>query len=77
MATVELLNVCNFLDLQCALRPVSVVAPDCERIIEALLLSCGFTEVGTLSSSLAQALDTFKCQVHVVVYYIILHTLYM
>ena len=42
--------------LQCALRPVSVVAPDCVRISEALLLSYGFTEAGTLSWSLGSSI---------------------
>ena len=58
-----------FLYFQCALRPVGVVAPDCARISEALLLSYGFTEAATLSSSLTRALDTFTCQVHTTVVY--------
>ena len=58
-----------FLYLQCGLRSVGVIAPDCAHISEALLLSYGFTEAATLSSSLARALDTFKCQVHTTVVY--------
>ena len=45
-----------------------MVAPDCVRIGEALLLSCGFTEANTLSWSLAQVLDSLKCQVDTAVY---------
>lgn len=50
--------------LQRVLRPVSVIAPDCVRISEALLLSYGFTEAATLSWSLAQSLDCLKYQVN-------------
>ena len=49
-----------------------IIAPDCARIGEALLLSHGFTEASTLSQNLANVLDCLQCQVHV---HIIMYTL--
>ena len=47
-----------------------VVAPNCARIAEALLLSYGFTETSVLSGNLAKFLDNLKCQVcYYITYY--------
>ena len=51
---------------------MSVIAPDCARAGEALLLSYGFTEAKTLSLRLAKVLENLKCQVsfmHTVILY--------